>query len=85
MSNFETARKQVVDVIHQHVDYSIEQGMGAMGTDAALEASMIDHLARLVERNVSIPEETMMLLMGLLVVFEMRRRENQADGGETRQ
>lgn len=85
MTNYESAREQVVAAISRHADHSIEQGMLAMGTDAAIEISLIDHLARLVERNISIPEETTMLLMGLLVVFEMRRRENQVDGGETRQ
>lgn len=85
MTSPSSARDQVLVAINRHVEYAIKRGQTATDTNAAIEESLINHLASLVERNVSIPEETAMIILGLLVVFELRRRESEVDLGATRQ
>jgi predicted phage-related endonuclease len=67
-------RAEFMGHINHQVDTAIADGMTANGTDEFLEDAILDEL-----ENVQMPETTGNILVGLLVVFGMRRRMYLAD------
>jgi len=67
-------REEFMAQINQQIDQAIADGMTANGTDEFLEQTIIDEL-----ENVQMPETTGNILVGLLVVFGMRRRQFLAE------
>jgi len=63
-------RTEFIDQINQQVDQAIADGYSAHGTDEFLEQSILDEL-----ECTPLPESTSAVLVGLLVVFGIRRRE----------
>lgn len=68
-------RDELIAEVNKHADYSIKEGMAASPTDEVFSASILNEL---VEVGEKLPERTQVMLLGLLVVFEMRRRDDMA-------
>lgn len=63
-------REEFMEQINHLVDQAIADGMCATGTDEYLENSILDEL-----ETTPLPETTSTLLIALLTVFGVRRRE----------
>jgi hypothetical protein len=63
-------REEFMQEIDQRVDEAIAAGMLASGTDELIEESILDEL-----ETTQMPKSTGAILVGLLVIFGMRRRE----------
>jgi predicted phage-related endonuclease len=67
-------REGFMSQINQQVDQALNDGMSAVGTDEFLEETILNEL----EHN-QLPESTSSVLVSLLVVFGMRRRQFLAE------
>lgn len=63
-------RDEFMAQINQQVDQAMADGMSANGTDEFIEQQILDEL-----ETTALPESTSTILVGLLVVFGIRRRE----------
>lgn len=64
--------EEILAAVKRHADYTLSQGYSAMHTDEALEKSIMKDMTT---HGEDLPESTQLLLLSLLVVFEVRRRE----------
>lgn len=64
--------------VSRQADGLVKEGMSAMHTDEWIEKSIIENW---IKHGDAIPEEVQMMMLMLLTVFELRRRESQAFGG----
>lgn len=65
-------REEFMSQITQQVEQALAAGLSAVGTDEFIEESI---LTELEDPHAHLPESTIHMLLGLLVVFGMRRRE----------
>jgi hypothetical protein len=67
-------REEFMDQINQQIDQAMADGMSAMGTEEFIEATILDEL-----ETTQLPESTSSILVSLLVIFGMRRRQFLAE------
>ena len=63
--------------VNRQVDDLVKEGMSAMHTDEWIEKSIIENWLKYGD---AIPAEVQMMMLMLLTVFELRRRESQTFG-----
>lgn len=77
--------QHVIATISLWADHVIEQGYRPNASDDDVEKTIIDHVAKLEKDGTDLPEETRLILLGLLLNFELKRRERQAGQNAVRQ
>ncbi|AEJ03088.1 hypothetical protein Nit79A3_3364 [Nitrosomonas sp. Is79A3] len=68
-------RNELIAEINKHADYLIKEDLLVSPNDEAFSVSILNEL---VEVGEKLPESTLLILFGLLVVFEIRHRNEKA-------